>query len=147
MTKDLTVRDLVLARLEALKFATQHEDLASYYGSRDQALAAAFGVTWSAQDRAGYFMVARSCELSLADLRSPFSGYLEVTSEIADLFRTHGGPIDDAVATARGLMLDLLLDVTCRRFGLAADHTVPVGALADLGFDVTVPAPDPLDYW
>ena len=147
MAIDLTVRHLVASRLDALEFESKHVDLATYYGARYAAMAAAFGVDDTIRDRAGLHVLAGACERAIRDLRSPFSGFLEAPQAIADLSRVHGPVINDTVTATRESILDLLVDVTCRRFGLPADRTVPLHTLQDHGFDIEAHAPDPIDYW
>jgi hypothetical protein len=148
MTKELTVRDLVLARLDALEFESKHEDLASYYVARYAAMAAAFGVDHDRRTRDGTLSrLTESCIQVHREVHSPFSIYLEAPSEIIDLHRVHGKSIRDAVAETRKAIVDLLVDVTCRQFDLLSDRIVPLAALAEHGFDVEAFAPDPDDYW
>lgn len=169
MPKTLTVRALVLSRIDAQEFATAHEDLRKYYGDRHRAMAAAFGVDFEAEPVAlergtpqyeavadgdplahhnPYFLkrMAQNCEEALRDLRSPFSGYLEAPAVVRDLAAAHGRTVDARVTATREAILDLLVDVTCRRFNLAPETAVSASALAAHGFDPDGPAPVLWDY-
>ncbi|WP_125778189.1 hypothetical protein [Antribacter gilvus] len=170
MATTLTIRDLVEARLEALSFGTLDHDLAAHHKARASAIAAAFGIdednppqTWapgtpeyettpewcgepvtSAPQHLAF--LSRSCERALLDLRSPFANYLEATAPIAAMAAAHGDRIAAPVAQARQAMLDLLVEVTWRRFSLHESQTVLESDLVEHGFDPKAPAPDPFDY-
>lgn len=151
MEKRLDVRDLVKAHVDAVRFAGKHPDLASFYGRRFRAFAAAFGIDDRVElERFGRNHLeglAASTMAELIGLHSPFANYLEAPKVVIELHERYGRAISDALGETEKALEDLLVGIFVEMHGLAEHRTVTVNDLRSGDFDPSEPWPDEYDYW
>ena len=142
------MNDLIGAYLAARRHRHAHGDLRDHHGARSAAVAAAFAIHLEkpppSHDGLGELLADVLSRLE--NLDSPFDGYLEAPKSIAELYHRHGRRIAEANAALRTSLLELAVDLVAAVWRIEPGTTVSYTRIREHGFDMTRPAPDPLDY-
>ena len=144
-----TLRDLVVARRAAERWALAHPDLRDYHRRRAEALARALGIRPDEPPPAsdgGLLALLEATELQLDRLRSPFDDFLEASEPVAAAYGRHGPAIADQSSVMREHLVGLAADLVAQVWELDPALAVGRDALAAAGFDPGRPEPDPIDY-
>ena len=144
-------RDLAIARVNAVRFANKHPDLAGFHAARFSALTRAFGIPEPAVvsdfGSGPLESLATACIRVLVELKSPFSSFVEAPSSIADLHARYDAAIDEGIRQTEQAIEDLLVATVTDLHDLPADLIVNAEDLRGQGFDPSLPWPDELDYF
>ena len=144
-----TLKELVHARQDAMRYANAHPDLRDYHRDRATALGRALRVDLDAdpprRDEA-LLALLRSTEAQLRRTRSPFADFLEAPESVIAVYRQHGLGLKEAAASFEDRLVDLLVTIIARTWSVPPEVAATEEELRANGFDPSAPAPDPLDY-
>ena len=165
------VVDLAKAFLEARELRDAHEDLRDYSAARFEALRVAFGVdagifTAMAEDEEGrstdpaalawreasgearlFISAGMSMVRHYAHTRSPFEGWYAAPRGVAKVVQPHVNHLRELAEATRDALGLLLSDLLLTLAPHASKARVTSKRLRELGFDDSVPGPDPVDYF
>jgi hypothetical protein len=151
---DFGVRDLAGAMVATRRWHNAAPEMRVYHSAKLAALQQALGADLSAaaseSSRLGAFALQGLIDMTvmmLAGDRSPFAGFLEAPSEVAMMYRRHGGSIKSAGDALDEALTALLIDLIVEVYQVPNERTVPGHVLREHGFNPEVPEPDPFDYW
>ncbi|WP_370287767.1 hypothetical protein [Nocardioides sp.] len=123
-TRGASLREVVRAQVEELRWAGAHPAHAASHARRARELEAGAGLDPAREQFTEHLpLVATATEVRrmLAELRSPFEGWLEVPVQVAGLAPTFEPPIDAAIAATRAALEDLLVGILARIHELPED--------------------------
>ena len=171
----LTRDDLLMAWLDAQRYASAHVDLETFHTRRLAAMETAFLVdlrqgprslpeglpVWLVESmpehmRSGLAGGRNPAALQRLFLRatdwllksgSAFGGYLEAPPLVAALYQRHRDALDEAAEAVRRGHRALLLDLLELLWGLDAEKRVDRARVVAAGFDPDEREPEPEDYW
>jgi hypothetical protein len=135
--------------VDAYRYRGFVAELSDFYRDRARAMRAAFGAEQPVEQGirlTGLPVLLDASVRSLATSPSPFAGFLEATTDIADKYHRHGPAINAAIEGLQTAILTMLFELIRDVYGVPLDRTIDDAALAEQGFDIHRPWPDPLDY-
>ena len=163
--------DLPKAFLETRGLRHAHEDLRNYHAARFEALRVAFGVdagifaamspdeegqakdstfdAWRevSSDLMQFMSVGLSTVQQYQQTASPLEGLYEASRGLAKVVQPHANRLRDLATATREALALLLSDLLRKLAPHASKARVTSQTLRNLGFDDSVPGPDPLDYF
>jgi hypothetical protein len=144
---ELGLDDLIRAIGAAERYAGAHEDLASYWKSRREALETALALPGGGVETIALQALLRvaACQADPDTSHSPFAGMLEATPIIHELYGRFGEEFRSLDEQHRAANLEVARAALLAIDPGLAERTCPVSVLARAGLSA-VP-PDPLDYW
>ena len=131
-THSFDTSDFVRSWLLQRKYRDAHADLKSCHETAFAAFSKAFGIDLNTPpdnperfpDDDGlhrlFLGVAHAYEMT----RSPFSGYLQGTREISEMYQQYGDPLETAATSLRCLHLKMMMDLITRIWGVEESRKV-----------------------